>query len=219
MLINQLIESPIVFLAFIFALVIVLTVHEVAHGVVAYWLGDSTAHDQGRLSFNPLVHIDPVGALMLMTIGFGWGKPVPVDFDRLKYGKWGAVLVAIAGPVSNLLMVFFFAFIYKMVNPGVNPLMIGEGLSLLHIFLSYAIVYSALLMAFNLIPIPPLDGSKLLVALLPPSMDYFSVWLSRYGSLLLIGLLIFDSITPSLFGFSVLSSFFGFVLDKVSLMF
>ncbi len=166
------------------ALLIALTFHEFAHGYVANQLGDPTARFQGRLTLNPMVHLDPIGLLMLWFAGFGWAKPVPVNplnFQGDK--KQGMLLVAAAGPGVNLALAFvalilqgfIFAFFY-------NDVLIS--------LVGTLVTYNILLAIFNLIPIPPLDGSKILAGLLPYRYDYYFRQLEQFGPMLLI-LLVF----------------------------
>ena len=108
MLISLLFSNPPVFIAAVVAILVALTFHEFSHALVSYLLGDQTAKRMGRLSLNPITHIDPVGFVALVTIGFGWGKPVPFNPYNLRYPKWGSAIVAAAGPVSNLLMIIVF---------------------------------------------------------------------------------------------------------------
>lgn len=200
MLLQLLFTQPLIFLPLISALLVSLTVHEVAHGFAALWLGDSTAKDSGRLTFNPLIHIDPFGFLLLMTIGFGWGNPVPVNYYNLKYQKWGPAIVSVAGPLSNLLMIVFFGLLFKFLAPaGLNPLnlnaVILESGNLMLIFLAFLIFYNIILMIFNLIPVPPLDGSKVLFAALPDRFYELKAFLSSRGPLILFALLLIDNFT------------------------
>jgi len=140
MLLASLFDNPWSFLAFIMALLIVLTFHEVSHGIAALWLGDNTAKDEGRLSFNPIRHLDPIGSALIVLVGFGWGKPVPVNYDNLRNRRWGPAIVSLAGPLSNFMMVIFFGIIYKFLVPGQNPFFYpGDNLS--HLFLTYLIIY------------------------------------------------------------------------------
>ena len=162
-----------------------LTVHEVSHGYAAYKLGDSTAKNEGRLSLNPLKHLDPICALLLFIFGFGWAKPVPVNpyyfnGDRRK----GMMLVSFAGPASNLILAFVLVAIY----------MAGHlGYSTAGLILSRAITLNIYLAIFNLIPIPPLDGSKILAGFLPQATAYkFLSTVEQYGFLILMVLIFFN---------------------------
>src|SRR3989338_4499037 len=155
----------------IFQIVILIfsaTLHEVSHGYVAYSLGDPTAKLQGRLTLNPLKHLDPFGSVILpllmyiSTAGalvFGWAKPVPYNPYNLRGGKWGPVYVALAGPLSNLVLAIIFSLFIRFAPITLSPSFLG--------IIILIVVINVLLAVFNLIPIPPLDGSKLLFALLP----------------------------------------------------
>lgn len=162
-----------------------LTVHEVSHGYAAYKLGDPTAKNEGRLSFNPLKHLDPIGALLLFIFGFGWAKPVPVNpyyfnGDRQK----GMMLVSFAGPASNLVLAFVLLAIYMAGHLGYT--VAGQVLMM-------AVTLNIYLAIFNLIPIPPLDGSKILAGLLPQQAAYkFLTTVEQYGFLILMVLIIFN---------------------------
>ena len=161
-----------------------ITFHEVSHGYVAYRLGDTTAKDAGRLTLNPLKHIDPMGLLMMVVCKFGWAKPVPVNMMRFRSPKRGMALTALAGPVSNLLLAVLFLgigkviYLYAPYSAGMNvffewclftvaPMSVGMGL-------------------FNLIPLPPLDGSKVLAMFLPNSVYEKLMRYEYYGLMLLL---------------------------------
>ena len=155
-------------IAIIIALIISIIIHEMAHGYAANWLGDPTAKLAGRLSPNPLVHIDPVGSILIPAVLFlssagflfGWAKPVPYNPYNLKNQKWGEALVAAAGPLVNILLAVIFSLLIRSAGTlGLSPSFVD---------LASFIVYINILLAFfNMIPIPPLDGSKMLLALLP----------------------------------------------------
>lgn len=180
------------------AILIGLTFHEYAHGRVAYHLGDDTAYLQGRLTLNPLPHIDWVGFLMLLFFHFGWAKPVmvnPLNFKNTGI-KTGMMLVSLAGPVMNLLLAFCGMIILKIC--GFHPYMdyssAGIGIIL------YTLVYINLILAvFNLIPVPPLDGSKILAGLLPDSGAQVIYSLEAYGPIILLILIITDVFSKILF--------------------
>lgn len=142
-------------------LFIILPLHELAHGWVAYKFGDRTAKQAGRLTFNPLVSIDPLGGLMILLFGFGWAKPVPVNPANFKNPRLGMAVTAAAGPLSNFLAALIGAFIY--IGIGLNVSTIHFGMRLLQTF----ILINISLAVFNLLPIPPLDGSKILASFLP----------------------------------------------------
>jgi Zn-dependent protease len=143
----------------------VLPLHECAHGWIAYKLGDNTAKYSGRLTLNPLPHIDPMGALFILLFGFGWAKPVPVDPRNFKNPKRGMAITALAGPVSNLLAALVGGFLYVALGlfGGGMPYFLFMALDL---FLSYYIIINVSLAVFNLLPLPPLDGSRILGAFL-----------------------------------------------------
>lgn len=170
------------------AIIIALTFHEFAHGFVAYKLGDPTAKNQGRLTLNPLPHLDPVGFFMLLFFHFGWAKPVPInpfyfEGDRKK----GVMLVSFAGPLSNLFLALLAAIILGVLFKFLNP----QGIIIS--MLSYLILINLVLAVFNLIPIPPLDGSKILAGILPGSSEWMYK-LEQYGFLILILLMLVGAI-------------------------
>lgn len=175
-------------IAIIIALIISIVLHEMAHGFAADWLGDPTARLQGRLSLNPLVHIDPIGsvlipALLFITnagILFGWAKPVPYNPYNLRSPKWGEAMVAAAGPATNILIALIFGVLIRL----------GDTLGLSSSFLdlaSYIVYINILLAFFNMIPFPPLDGSKIIQPFLPlgAQMSYrnFLAQFERFGLL------------------------------------
>lgn len=172
----------------IFFLVVILfsaIMHEYAHGFAAYLLGDETAKQQGRLTLNPIPHIDPIGTILvpgilfLFNTGFlfGWAKPVPYNPYNLRNQRWGPSIVGVAGPGTNLLIALVFALIIRFV-PGIPVDLI--------VFLGIIVFANVILGVFNLMPIPPLDGSKVLYALLPASMMRFQEMLDKYGFFILV---------------------------------
>lgn len=164
----------------------VLPVHECAHGWAAEKLGDHTARTQGRLTLNPMAHIDPFGALFLVLFGFGWAKPVPVNPFYFKNRKSGMALTALAGPFSNLLMALISAVIYNACIVFLPAAFFAKaGYQILYYFFSAMIVINISLAVFNLIPIPPLDGSRIFSAVLPEKWIYF---IARYERFIFLGL-------------------------------
>ena len=163
-----------------------ITLHELSHGYTAYLLGDDTAKNAGRLTLNPVKHIDPMGLLMMLLFRFGWAKPVPVNMFRFKDPKRGMAVTAFAGPVSNLLICVVFLFLYGLLY---YPLALSPKLGAASPYVMetvYTTAYISLAMGiFNLLPIPPLDGSKVLYSLLPDSAYMKLMRFERYGILLL----------------------------------
>ena len=160
-----------------------ITLHELSHGYVAYLLGDDTAKRAGRLTLNPLKHLDPIGLLMMLVFRFGWAKPVPVNMMRFKHPKRGMAVTALAGPASNLLITVVFLFLYGFLLAPLSGTQTGkvllQGIELTaYISLGFCI--------FNLIIVPPLDGSKVLFSLLPDRLYLKLMRYERYGSLLLL---------------------------------
>lgn len=186
-------EIPLIQKIIIFAIPIIfaITVHEVAHGWVASKLGDQTARLMGRLTLNPIKHMDPIGTvllplIMIMSIGiaFGWAKPVPVDWRNLRQPKRDMALVAVAGPAANLCMLLMWALFLMLVNqlPGIPP----YARLLLIEMSTVGIVINIILIALNLLPLPPLDGSRIVAAFLSPSLALKYHKLERWGLVILI---------------------------------
>lgn len=154
------------------ALLIAITIHEFSHALAADKLGDPTPRLEGRLSLNPLKHLDPIGTLMLLIFRFGWGKPVPFDPFNLRHPKRDAAVISLAGPASNLLLAIIFSFIPSILT---IPL----------------IIMNVNLAIFNLLPVPPLDGAKILYGFLPRAWaDEYNDFMKSYGSILLILLIL-----------------------------
>lgn len=168
-----------------------LTVHETCHGLAALALGDPTAKRARRLSLNPLRHIDWFGLLMMITVGFGWAKPVPVDPRYFKKPKQGMAITALAGPASNFVLAYVSTIIYSMLFAVAQVKGESTGLSLALTFFSLLISLNIGLGIFNLIPFPPLDGSKVLAMFLPDR--WYGRWmqLERYGMIVLMAALWF----------------------------
>ena len=180
--------NPSIAVAFLLGLVIGITVHEASHATSAYLLGDDTAYRDGRVTLNPISHLDLLGSLMLLMAGFGWGKPTPVVPSKLRGGVFGPVAVALAGPVSNLLVVAVCAALYLL------PPFRAEG-GYLFILVFMGAFTNALLFVFNLIPIPPLDGSKVIFPFLPRFLDGFVMFMNQYGPMILLGLILLSFLT------------------------
>ena len=164
-----------------------ITIHELCHGFVAYRLGDDTAKRAGRLTLNPLRHIDVMGLLMMVVFHFGWAKPVPVDVRRLRRPKQHMALVALAGPVSNLLLAMIALFLYGLLFLMLGDTKVGAVVLDTVSAISYL---SVALAVFNIIPIPPLDGSKVLFSLLSDNAYLKLMRYERYGSILLLLLVV-----------------------------
>ena len=180
-------------LARVFIIFCVLPFHEFAHAFVAQKFGDDTARLSGRLTLNPLAHVDPFGALMIIIAGFGYAKPVPVNVGRFKRGKrkQQMALVALAGPVSNIIMAFISMTIFVGIHRITN--FSSEMAYYLYLFFFYACSVNISLAVFNLIPIPPLDGSRILNAVLPDKYYYKLMQYERY-IIMLIFVLIFTNV-------------------------
>ena len=184
---STLFSNPWMFLVFVLVFLLTLSVHEFSHALAGHLLGDPTAERAKRLTLNPLAHVDLLGFLALITVGFGWGKPVPFNPYNLKYPRWGSTMVAVAGPISNLLFGTICALLVRLIGPLLGPD------NLLTIFLVSGAYLNFLLMLFNLIPLPPLDGSKALVAILAAE-KYRPVreWVETKGPMVLMGLILLD---------------------------
>jgi Zn-dependent protease len=180
------------------ALVFTLVIHELCHGLAAYALGDPTARRDGRLSLNPLRHIEPFGALMMLLVGFGWARPVSVNPRFFDNPKRDMALTALAGPISNFLLAFLSVGVMKLFD--VTSIITNTVGSYIGDFFFYMAILSTGLGIFNLIPIPPLDGSKVLAAFLPDRLYWRYMQIERYGMFILMGLLLLDRYI-SVFGF------------------
>ena len=195
------------------AALIALTIHEYSHGYAAYKMGDNTAKNFGRLTLNPIKHLDPYGTICMVFFHFGWAKPVPINPRNFKEPKKGFAITAAAGPLSNLVLGFFSAFIYLLFYALVKDIpfesknflfhLISNTLTFLYIFHSVNIG----LALFNLIPIPPLDGSRLLNVILPPK-TYFEIM--KYEKKIYIGMLVWlflgDYVVRIIRGLTVVAS-------------
>ena len=212
-----LLDDPISFLLLVgltaLALIVAVTVHEFSHAFVASVLGDHTARHQGRVSLNPLRHLDPSGSLMFLVAGFGWGKPVPVNERRLAHGLTGVSLVAGAGPISNLITAFLLAAPIRLGIVDVRIFRLdwvadvrgGGAEEFIAAILGLTVLFNFLLAVFNLIPLAPLDGSKVVGGLIPSQHQQTYDQFQRYGPVLLVGLVMFDY----LFGLGILWGVIG----------
>ena len=178
--------DPILLIISIPIILMTIAIHEFSHAKVADMLGDSTPRLSGRLSLNPLHHIDPIGLLMLVIVRFGWAKPVPINPYNFENPKSGMAMVGIAGPISNLLIAWIGAIFLRNL-----PLSAEGSAGILAAGLAYVVWINVALALFNLIPIPPLDGSRVLHALLPPEQASVLDQIEPYGFFILIGLLFF----------------------------
>jgi len=203
-LLNLLFSDPFSFIVIAVPLMYAIIFHELAHGWVAYQMGDPTAKNQGRLSLSPFRHLDPMGTLMLFIVGFGWAKPVPVNFSYIRDYRKGMVLVSSAGIIANIILAFLALLIYSMLSmPNTSRLAL--------LLVSFARI-NIILAAFNLIPLPPLDGSKILMGFAPANIQAFLMRFERFGFLIVIGLLFLGVLNP------VIESLQLVILSFVSLL-
>jgi Zn-dependent protease len=203
-------DDPQLFIAFVVAVVIGITVHEFSHAAAATAQGDLTAKSQGRLTLNPASHLDPLGTNYLSVGGVGWGRPTPFNPLRMRNRRTGAAVVALAGPISNVVVAILAAIALRVTYPTSGEPG-GPGFTSKLLF---ELVYlNVVLAVFNLLPIPPLDGSRLLSIFLPPSRQSIIYFLDRFGIFLLLGLLL---LAPSLFR-GLFDSLTGFILRLVGL--
>ena len=175
-----------------------ITCHEVSHGYIAWLRGDNTARHEGRLTLNPLKHLDIIGTLMIIVIGIGWAKPVPVNFNNLRNPKRDMIWVAAAGPITNLLLATISAFLLRSVVAFSAPFSDSSWLQLfldpIVLMLAFSVYINLLLAIFNLIPIPPLDGGRVLAGLLPYRQAAALSRIEPYGMIIIIGLVFFTDI-------------------------
>lgn len=189
MLIFSLLNQPILFVLWIIAVVVSITLHEFSHALAGKLQGDHTAEQAGRLTLNPLAHIDWLGFMLLVIAGFGWAKPTPFNPYNLRFRRIGPSLIAAAGPLSNALIVIVIGFALRLLIMNVG---IASD-NLLMLFFILLIQVNVLLGVFNLIPIPPLDGSKILLSVLIVRAPRFAMMLEQYGTFLLLALIFFGS--------------------------
>jgi Zn-dependent protease len=179
-----------------------LTFHEFSHAWMANRLGDNTARSLGRLSLNPLAHLDLMGSLMLIFVGFGWAKPVPVNGANLQHPRRDMALIALAGPASNLLMALTIAVFIQLGIGNLQAAVASSGaVGVIVLIAVQAVWINVILAVFNLIPLPPLDGSRILAGVVPESWNRGYDKLERYGPFILLGLFLLASLTGvSIFG-------------------
>lgn len=173
-------SQPLAFVLLAVSLIVALVLHEYAHALTASLQGDRLPKAQGRLSLNPARHLDPLGTIAIFLVGFGWAKPVQFRPEALRSRRFGAALVALAGPLMNLLLAFLGALVYVALAEAAALTASVED------FLSVFVSINVLLAVFNLVPLPPLDGSRLLTIFLPPSKQHIVFWLDRYGFFILL---------------------------------
>ena len=181
-------ENPGAFFLLMIPLLYSVIIHEVAHGWVAEKMGDATARWLGRISLNPLKHLDPIGTVTLFLFGFGWAKPVPVNFSNLRDYRKGMILVSAAGIGANVIVAFLALLIIRT--------NIFSAWGIMPIILSILAKINLILASFNLIPIPPLDGSKILMGFVSDRVKYKLLQLEPYGMFIIIGLLFLGFLTP-----------------------
>jgi len=201
-LMQILIKDPLAFVILSVLLLYSVIFHELAHGWVAYKMGDPTAKLLGRLTLNPVKHLDPLGTLMLLIIGFGWAKPVPVNLGNIPADnrRKGIILVSAAGITANIIFAFVALLLLRLISPEPSG-MAGQVLLLLaHI--------NIILAAFNLIPIPPLDGSKILMGFAPESVNRILIQIEPFGFFIVIGLLYSGVLNPVI-------NFFQYIILRV----
>jgi len=187
-LLNLLLKDPASFLILSVLLLYSVIFHELAHGWVAYKMGDNTAKWMGRLTLNPLKHLDPIGSLMLLVFGFGWAKPVPVNLENIPNRRQGLILVSSAGIITNIICAFCALLLDRIITPDDS----GMTQHILYLFARINIM----LAAFNLIPIPPLDGSKILMGFTSESVRRLLFKIEPYGFFIVIGLLFIGALNP-----------------------
>ena len=199
-------------------MLITLPVHETAHGYAAYKLGDPTAKLMGRLTLNPAKHFDPIGFLMMLFVGFGWAKPVPVDYRNFKNVKKGVLTVSLAGVGANFVIAFLCYLLgfltYKIFGNTESSELWSRIILLFYLFFYYSVSINLSLIAFNILPLYPLDGFRVLSALAPRSK--VTEFLLKYGNYILIGLVVFGTLVPSL---DVLGIYVGFVSGLIEKLF
>ena len=187
-LLQLLIRDPLTFVLLAIPLLYSIIIHELAHGWVASLMGDPTARVHGRLTLNPLKHLDPIGTAMLFIFGFGWAKPVPVNLSLIRNTRMGLIWVSSAGIIANLIFAFLAILLLRLLSP--------TSFESIELLLYYLAQINIILASFNLIPIPPLDGSKILMGFLPERVGYVMARLEPFGFFIIIGLLYLGALDP-----------------------
>ena len=186
---------------FFLSIVIAITVHEFSHAWSAYLLGDTTAKSQGRLTLNPVAHLDPAGTALIIIAGFGWGKPTPVNPSYFRSGvQLGTAMVALAGPMSNIAVASILGILVKLgvIGFGAVGFSLFSGQNVIEYFVGSIIFINLLLAAFNLLPIAPLDGFKVVLGVLPKTHALKWASLEPYGALILLGIIGLSFFAPGL---------------------
>ncbi|MCX6725954.1 MAG: site-2 protease family protein [Candidatus Shapirobacteria bacterium] len=195
-MLTYLFSSPLYFLIYVVAILTAITIHEFAHAWAANRLGDPTARLAGRISLNPLVHLDPLGTLALLIFRFGWGKPVPFDPYNLKNPRRDSALISFAGPAANFILAIFLAIVIRL-----GHVFFGPNVYMLEVILTPFVFLALTLAVFNLLPFHPLDGGKIIVGLLPEKLAYqWDEILQRFGFYLVLFLIL-----PLFGGYSLVS--------------
>lgn len=203
------------FVYLIVALVLVITIHEFSHAWVANYLGDPTARLEGRVSLNPLKHLDPLGTILIFLIQIGWGKPVPVNPYYFKKPKRDESLTALAGPLSNLILAIAFAIPLKYAGTTLAQITLGGEPVLLGL-LGAVVDMSIVLFAFNMLPFPPLDGSKFVQLLIPRRYEHLYKNYLHNGTMYFLLFLLFDRfLLLRIFGFTLLGQFIWTIFGAI----
>ena len=189
MFLNLLFQSPVMFLLVAVALILSLSIHEFAHAYVADKLGDPTARYLGRVTLNPLAHLDPVGTMLLLFLGFGWGKPVPFNADNLANPKRDSALISFAGPAANFILALLFAMLFHAIPSDL------AAISAIKSFAYLAVFYNLFLGLFNLVPIHPLDGFKVVNGFLSYNLSIQWLQMAPYGMFFLLILVMTRSLS------------------------
>lgn len=205
-------EQYLVYLYIIPAALIAIVCHELSHGLFSYLLGDPTPKEQGRLSLNPAKHLDLFGTLCLIFFGFGWAKPVRVDPRYYKNPKWGMALVALGGPLANFIIALISGLAVTLIQ---NYAPYTEFYNILFNFFLYLMIINIGLGTFNLIPIPPLDGSKIIGAILPDTAYVQYMKYQKYGMIFIIGLLVLLDVLEAMGYPSLLNTMLDVIVEFI----